>query len=73
MLYFKKIAISVFSVFFAFSIYAQDSDVSSFSSSIEEIVVTARATEEFIRDIPVAITACSEEGMGEFFIILLMI
>ena len=63
MLNFNKIAISVFSVFFAFSIYAQDSEVSSLSSSIEEIVVTARATEESIRDIPVAITAYSEEEM----------
>ena len=63
MLNFKKIAIPVFSVFFAFSVYAQDSEVSSLSSSIEEIVVTARATEESIRDIPVAITAYSEEEM----------
>ena len=63
MLHIKKLAISVFSVFFAFSINAQDSDVSSLSSSIEEIVVTARATEESIRDIPVAITAYSEEEM----------
>ena len=63
MLQIKKIAISVFSVFFALSINAQDSDVSSLSSSIEEIVVTARATEESIRDIPVAITAYSEEEM----------
>ena len=63
MLNFNKIAIPVFSVFFAFSVYAQDSEVSSLSSSIEEIVVTARATEESIRDIPVAITAYSEEEM----------
>ena len=52
MLHIKKLAFSIFSVFFAFSINAQDSDVSSLSSSIEEIVVTARATEESIRDIP---------------------
>ena len=63
MLHFNKLAIPVFSVFFAFSIYAQDSEVSSLSTSIEEIVVTARATEESIRDIPVAITAYSEEEM----------
>ena len=63
MLNFNKIAIPIFSVFFVFSVYAQDSEVSSLSSSIEEIVVTARATEESIRDIPVAITAYSEEEM----------
>ncbi len=33
---------------------------------VEEIVVTARATEESIRDIPVAITAVSEERMEQF-------
>ena len=66
MLKFNKLAIPVFSVFFAFSIYAQDSEVSSLSTSIEEIVVTARATEEAVRDIPVAISAYSEEDMENF-------
>ena len=33
------------------------------SSDIEEIVVTARAKDESIRDIPVAITAYTEEEM----------
>ena len=41
MLNFNKIAIPVFSVFFAFSVYAQDSEVSSLSSSIEEIVAVS--------------------------------
>ena len=63
MLNFNKLAIPVFSVFFAFSIYAQDADVTPLSSSIEEIVVTARATNESVRDIPVAITAYTEEEM----------
>jgi iron complex outermembrane receptor protein len=63
MSYLKNISLFSFSAFFALTIYAQDSDVSSLSSSIEEIVVTARATEESIRDIPVAITAYSEEEM----------
>ena len=63
MLHFNKLAISVFSVFFAFSIYAQESEVTQLSSSIEEIVVTARATNESVRDIPVAITAYTEEEM----------
>ena len=63
MSYLKNISLFSFSAFFALTIYAQDSEVSSLSSSIEEIVVTARATEESIRDIPVAITAYSEEEM----------
>ena len=63
MSYLKNVSLFSFSAFFALTIYAQDSDVSSLSSSIEEIVVTARATEESIRDIPVAITAYSEEEM----------
>ena len=33
---------------------------------IEEIIVTARATEESVRNIPVAITAISEERMNQF-------
>ena len=69
MSYLKKYLFS-FSAFFALTIYAQDSDVSSLSSSIEEIVVTARATEESIRDIPVAITAYSEEEMEILILIL---
>ena len=63
MSYLKNISLFSFSAFFALTIYAQDSEVTSLSSSIEEIVVTARATEESIRDIPVAITAYSEEEM----------
>ena len=66
MLHLNKLVITVFSVFFAFSIYAQDSEVSSLSTSIEEIVVTARATEEAVRDIPVAISAYTEEDMDNF-------
>jgi outer membrane receptor protein involved in Fe transport len=34
------------------------------AAEIEEIVVTARAIEESVRDIPVAITAISEERMN---------
>ena len=36
------------------------------SNEIEEIVVTARAVEESVRDIPVAITAVSEERLDQF-------
>lgn len=36
------------------------------AAEIEEIVVTARATEESIREIPVAITAVSEERLNQF-------
>ena len=36
------------------------------SAQIEEIIVTARATEESVRDIPVAITAIGEERMETF-------
>ena len=43
------------------STFAQES--SPISSDIEEIVVTARAKDESIRDIPVAITAYTEEEM----------
>ena len=42
--------------------YAQDS-VPTVSSDIEEIVVTARARDESLRDIPVAISVFSEEEM----------
>ncbi|MEQ8485486.1 MAG: TonB-dependent receptor [Pseudomonadales bacterium] len=35
-------------------------------AAIEEIVVTARAVEESVRDIPVAITAVSEDRMNKF-------
>jgi iron complex outermembrane recepter protein len=38
----------------------------AFTAEIEEIVVTARAIEESIRDIPVAITAVGEERMNQF-------
>jgi iron complex outermembrane receptor protein len=36
------------------------------SAVIEEIIVTARATEETVRDIPVAITAVSEERLDQY-------
>ena len=36
------------------------------ANEIEEIVVTARAVEESVRDIPVAITAVSEERLDQF-------
>ncbi len=36
------------------------------AAEIEEIVVTARATEESVRDIPVAITAVAEERLNQF-------
>ncbi len=36
------------------------------AAEIEEIVVTARATEESVREIPVAITAISEERLNQF-------
>jgi iron complex outermembrane receptor protein len=39
---------------------------------VEEIIVTARATEESVRDIPVALTAVSEERMNTFAIESLM-
>ena len=42
------------------------------AAEIEEIVVTARAVEESIRDIPVAITAVNEERMNQFAIESLM-
>jgi iron complex outermembrane recepter protein len=35
-------------------------------AAIEEIVVTARATDQSVRDIPVAITAVSEDRMNKF-------
>jgi outer membrane receptor protein involved in Fe transport len=37
-----------------------------FAAEIEEIVVTARATEESVREIPVAITAVGEERLNQF-------
>ena len=57
-----------FSLFFGFS-YAQAQDnpsSSNLSRYIEEIVVTARARDESVRDIPVAITAISEEEMDTY-------
>ena len=38
----------------------------AFSAELEEIVVTARAVEESIRDIPVSITALREERLDHF-------
>lgn len=37
-----------------------------FAAEIEEIIVTARATEESVREIPVAITAVGEERLDQF-------
>ena len=37
-----------------------------FAAEIEEIIVTARATEESVREIPVAITAVGEDRMDTF-------
>ncbi|MDH3644073.1 MAG: Plug domain-containing protein, partial [Gammaproteobacteria bacterium] len=36
------------------------------SAEVEEIIVTARATEESVREIPVAITAVGEERLDQF-------
>ena len=36
------------------------------AATIEEIIVTARATEKSVRDIPVAITAVNEDRMDDF-------
>ena len=36
------------------------------SAQIEEIIVTARATEESVREVPVAITAVGEERLNQF-------
>ena len=57
---------SLFTALFALTLtfnsaFAQES--APISSDIEEIVVTARAKDESIRDIPVAITAYTEEEM----------
>ena len=38
----------------------------AFAAEIEEIIVTARATEESVREIPVAITAVNEERMNTY-------
>ena len=38
----------------------------AFAAEVEEIIVTARATEESVRDIPVAITAVNEDRMDRF-------
>jgi outer membrane receptor protein involved in Fe transport len=49
----------------AFMLSAVASGVQA-ANEIEEIVVTARAIEESVRDIPVALTAVSEERMDQF-------
>ena len=36
------------------------------AEEIEEIIVTARGTEETIREVPVAITAVGEERLNQF-------
>ncbi len=48
------------------------SSVYLFAAPIEEVVVTARASAETVRDIPVAITAVSEERLDDFGIESLM-
>lgn len=45
---------------------------SSYGNTIEEIVVQARAEEESVRDIPVALTAVNEERMDQFALESLM-
>ena len=56
-----------FILVFSFNVlHAQEEPVANLSSSIEEIVVTARATDESIRDIPVSITAYDEEALETF-------
>ncbi len=56
-----------FILVFSFNVlHAQEESVANLSSSIEEIVVTARATDESIRDIPVSITAYDEEALETF-------
>lgn len=49
----------------AFMLSAVASGVQA-ANEIEEIVVTARAVEESVRDIPVALTAVSEQRMDQF-------
>ena len=60
----KSLYVALFAVLFSINTvaYAQDS-VPTISSDIEEIVVTARARDESLRDIPVAISVFSEEEM----------
>ena len=56
-----------FILVFSFNVLnAQEEPLVNLSSSIEEIVVTARATDESIRDIPVSITAYDEEALETF-------
>ena len=59
---FTKLFASLTLIFTFNSAFAQES-APAISNDIEEIVVTARAGEASIRDIPVAITAYSEEEM----------
>ncbi|MDA9623437.1 TonB-dependent receptor [Rhodobiaceae bacterium] len=59
---FTRIFASMALIFTFNSAFAQES-APAISNDIEEIVVTARAGESSIRDIPVAITAYSEEEM----------
>ena len=55
---------SLFTLFFAIVLgFSPAIAQETISSDIEEIVVTARAKDESIRDIPVAITAYTEEEM----------
>ena len=42
------------------SIYAADEEE---TAGIEEVIVTARRTEESLQDVPIAVTAFSEEGI----------
>ena len=70
MKYVKYVSSLVFGFFLILNFsyaQAQDNSTSSnLSRYIEEIVVTARARDESVRDIPVAITAISEEEMDTY-------
>ncbi len=65
----KFICKLAFLVFFSVNssiVFSQDNSISDLTNTIEEIVVTARATDESIRDIPVSITAYDEEALETF-------
>jgi Outer membrane receptor proteins, mostly Fe transport len=63
---FNSLSFSFILVFSFNVLNAQEEPLVNLSSSIEEIVVTARATDESIRDIPVSITAYDEEALETF-------
>ena len=45
------------------TIAAADGDEEESSTGIEEVIVTARRTEESLQDVPIAISAFNEEGL----------